>query len=258
MKQMRTCPWRGSWTWSVNNSQEATDRVELNLNRLRCLYLEAIWLSPNLRNSPARALSSAFNGAFLSLAGLDQSTIWQDLGFSPVARYGLDWEGVRRDLASALTHLTQNPNAKTTYAEAMAMKPGFHEAWVHEGFPGDAQDGPETARGRVFAILRGSPLELLELVDHYPMDLSDPDTFLRYAPCAVTEGPLVRRKGPGVSYFAELKRVGTVPAIAMRQTILLESFQVLDARQRLRQENHAAVLERIIQDVEGFNLLESS
>ncbi len=242
----------------MSSSLAGIEGVECNLNRLRWLYLQAIWLSPNLRESPARALSSTFNGAFLSLVGLDQSTIWQDLGFSPVARYGLDWEGVRRDLASALTDLTQNPNAKTTYAEAMAMKPGFHEAWVHESFPSDTQEAPETARGRVFAILRSSPLELLELGDHYPMDLSDPDAFLRYAPCAVAEGPLVRRKGPGVSYFAELKRVGTVPAIAMRQTILLESFQVLDARQRLRQENHAAVLERIIQDVEGFNLLESS
>ena len=242
----------------MSSSLAGIEGVECNLNRLRWLYLQAIWLSPNLRESPARALSSTFNGAFLSLAGLDQSTIWQDLGFSPVARYGLDWEGVRRDLGSALTDLTQNPNATTTYAEAMAMKPGFHEAWVHEGFPGDAQDGPETARGRVFAVLRGSPLELLELGERYPMDLSDPDAFLRYAPCAVTEGPLVRMKGPGVSYFAELKLVGTVPGILTRQTILLESFQVLDARQRLRQENHAAVLEQIIQDVEGFNLLESS
>ena len=252
---MRTCPWPGSWTWSVASAQAALGGVELHLNRLRWLYLRAIALSPRLRDAPAQALSVPFNGAFLSLAGVDQTPAWQHVGFAPEARYGLDWGGVRRDLAAALAVLSQQPNTTAIQAEVLALKPGFHEAWVHEEFPWDVQEGPETLRGRVFAVLRGSPLARLEVGDD-PRTLADAQAFLRYAPCAVTEGPLVRRRGPAVSYLTVLSRVGTLPSRDLRRTLLQESFHVLDARHHLLQENHAPTLARIIQDGTAFNLPE--
>ncbi len=236
----------------MSSHQEALDRVELVLNRLRWKYLQAIALSPALRESPAQAVSFAFNAAFLSLAGVKRTLRCRDMGFGARARYELAWDQDREDLASALDAMSRCPDASGTYAEVIALKPGFHEAWVHETFPKEAEEGPYTPRGRVFAILRGSPLGLIDLAGRYPADLSDPDCFLAYAPCAVTEGPLVRRKHQGVSYFAEVKRVGTIPSIAMRQGILHESFKVLDTCQRLRKEDTTIGLARLIEEAEEF------
>ena len=236
----------------MNSRQRSLTRIELVLNRLRWKYLRAIALSPTLRERPAQAVSLSFNPAFLSLAGLEQAPHWRDMGFAARARNELNWEQEREDLASALVALTQCQDATAAYAEALALKPGFHEAWVHTAFPGDAQEGSETPRGRVFASLRGSQLGLIDLAGHYPSDLSDPSCFLGYAPCTVTEGPFVRRGHQGVSYFAELKRVGNVPSIDARREILQESFQVLDACQRLRDEDSATGLMRLIEEAETF------
>ena len=236
----------------MSSRQGSLDRIELVLNRLRWKYLQAIALSPALRERPAQAVSAAFNTAFLSLAGLEQAARWRDLGFDARARHELDWDQEREDLASALRELTRCHDATTTYAEALALKPGFHETWVHAAFPDDAQEGPDTPRGRVFAILRGSQLGLIDLAGRYPVDLSDPCCFLGYAPCAVTEGPFVRGRHEGVSYFAELKRVGAIPSIEARQAMLCESFRVLDACRRLRDEDSAIGLARLIEEAEAF------
>lgn len=174
------------------------------------------------------------------------------MGFAARARYELGWDQEREDLTSALGALARCQDSTATYAEALALKPGFHEAWVHEAFPEDAQEGPDMPRGRVFAILRGSPRGLLDLAGAVPTDLSDPDSFLGYAPCAVTEGPFVRRRHQGVSYFAELKRVGTISSIAPRREILRESFQVLDACQRLREKDSSIGLARLIEEAKAF------
>ena len=237
---------------SICCRQRSITRIELVLNRLRLKYLQAIALSPALRERPAQAVSLAFNTAFLSLAGLERTPHWREMGFAARARYELGWDQEREDLASALGALTRCKEVTATYAEALAVKPGFHEAWVHAGFPDDAQEGPDTPRGRVFAILRGSPLGLIDLAGHYPADLSDLSSFLGYAPCAVTEGPFVRGRHQGVSYVAELKRVGTIPSIEARQAILCESFRVLDACRRLREEDSAIGLSRLIEETEAF------
>ena len=236
----------------MNSRQRSLTRIELVLNRLRWKYLRAIALSPALRERPAQAVSLAFNTAFLSLAGLERTPHWREMGFAARARYELGWDQEREDLASALGALTRCKEVTATYAEALAVKPGFHEAWVHAGFPDDAQEAPDTPRGRVFAILRGSPLGLIDLAGHYPADLRDPDGFLGYAPCAVTEGPFVRRRHQGVSYFAELKQVGSISSITARREVLRKSFQILDACQRLRDEDSAIGLDKLIEETEAY------
>ena len=236
----------------MSSLQRSITRIELVLNRLRLKYLQAIALSPALRDRPSQAVSSAFNLAFLSLAGLEQTPNWRDMGFAAHARHGLDWDQDREDLASALRELTRCQDVTTTYGEVLALKPGFHEAWVHEAFPDDVHEDPDTPRGRVFAILRGSNLEVIDLAGHYLADLNDPSCFLAYAPCAVTEGPFVRRRGTVVSYFAEMKRVGTIPSIAARRAILRESFQVMDACQLLRDEDSSIGLERLLEEAMTF------
>ena len=183
----------------MSSLQRSITRIELVLNRLRWKYLQAIALSPALRERPSQAVSLAFNSAFLSLVGSEQTPHWRDMGFAACDRHELGWDQERADLASVIGELTRCLEASATYAESLALKPGFHEAWVHEAFPDDAQEGPETPRGRVLGVLRGSPRGLIDLAGHYPADLSDPSCFLAYAPCSVSEGPFVRRRHQGVS-----------------------------------------------------------
>lgn len=145
--------------------------------------------------------------------------------------------------------LTQNddPAATTTYAELIALKPGFHEAWLHDDFPNDVHEGPEMPRGRVFAILRGSPLDLIELDGRYPEDVRNPDQFLRYASCAVTEGPFVWRSKPDVSYYEELKLVSHLASQTHRRAILQKSFSVLDACQQVQGMDETLGVEQLIE-----------
>ncbi len=227
-------------------------RIERVLNRLRWKYLRAIEVSPALRDNPARAVSAAFNSAFLSLAGVDKSSCWRVMGFAHQARYDLDWDHECDELASALTEFSRHRGTSTTYAELIALKPGFHEAWLHETFPDDAQEGPEAPRGRVFAMLRGGPLDLIEPFSFDSMDFSDPEAFLAYAPCAVTEGPFVCRKDQVTSYFDDLRRAGTEPLVSARHASLQESFNVLDYCQRLQDEDNAVSLERVIYEAKAF------
>jgi hypothetical protein len=238
--------------------------IEAVFNRLRLKYLQAIALSPALRDRPSKAVSASFNPAFHSLAGLEvhrkadpkpeNDWFWRSCGFDPRAKHELDWERERNDLASAVQDLVlyHGAEASTTYAEIIALQPGFHEAWLHEQFPNDIHEGPESPRGRVFAILRGGAADLAELEGRYPRNLADPESFMWYAPCAVTEGPFVRRKGPRASYFEELRRVGVLPHQADRRAILEKSFFVLDPWQRLQDEDNAPALERLIHEAEAF------
>lgn len=238
----------------------ALSAIEMIFNRLRLKYLRAIALSPALRDSPATAISHRFNGAFLSLAGVKvvqpvgtppraNDWFWEQQGFDPRAKHELDWDQDHRNLASAIRDLVQHsgPTVTVPYAELIAMKPGFHEAWLHDEFPHDVHEGPEAPRGRIFAILRGSHLPLIDLHGAFPADFTEPDEFLGYAPCVVTEGPMVRRLRPDVSYFAELKRVGEMPTFKERRDILRDSFEVLDTWQWLQDENNAAALDRLIE-----------
>jgi hypothetical protein len=240
-------------------------RIEHIFNRLRWKYLQAIACSPALCDSPSQAISAKYNWAFLALAGLTlrqkpdrprqgNDWFWESMGFDPSARHDLDWQVEREALAAALHDLIRDSSetATTTYAEVIALKPGFHEAWLHDEFPNDAYEGPDKPRGRVFAILRGSPLDLLDLDGSFPADLNSADAFLGYAPCSVTEGPFVRRKRPDVSYFEELKGVGEITSFSGRRTILRESFEVLDTWQRLHDQNDRAALEALILAAEAF------
>ena len=238
----------------MNRVEDAITRVERVLNRLRWKYLRAIALSPGLRDNPARAVSAAFNDAFLSLAGVDRNSCWQDMGFAAQARYELDWDQERKELGAALGEVRRQPATPATYAEIIALKPGFHEAWLHETFPDDAQEGPETPRGKVFAMLRGSPLDLIDPTGHDLDELTDPDAFLGYAPCAITEGPFVRRRHSGTSYFDELRQVGSMSSVSARRAVLCVSFLVLECSQRLMEQDHVLGLERLIVEAKTFGM----
>jgi len=241
------------------------DRVELILNRLRLNYLRAIALSPALRVNPAKALSVEYNSAFQSLVGvqvdLDEDrlvqpheTFWMRRGFDPRAKHDLGWEQDRRHLTEAIDDLFLQSQHKGTadYAECIAMKPGFHEAWLHDNFPFDVTESLKTPRGRVFATLRGNDIGLMDRDGLYTEDLHDSAIYLAYAPCAITQGPFVRRKHSEVSYFTELCRAGGFTNVSDRHALLTQSFHVLDSWQRLHDENNEAALTRLIEEAEVF------
>ena len=247
------------------SGQAPITRIEQIFNRLRWKYLRGIDCSPNLREAPFQAISAKWNWAFLTLAGItvrqkpdrprqENDWFWQSKGFDPSARHDLDWHVEREELGLALRDLVQDTaaTATTNYPELIALKPGFHEAWLHDDFPNDTHEGPEQPRGRIFAILRGSPLDLMDLNGSFPSGLRNADEFLSYAPCSVTEGPFVQRKGPDVSYVTELKRVGEISDFAGRRAVLRESFEVMDTWQRLHDQNDRATLERLIQEASGY------
>lgn len=241
------------------------DRIERIFNRLRWKYLRAIACSPALREAPFQAISAKYNWAFLTLTGMtlrqrpdrphqENDWFWESKGFDPSARHDLDWHVERVELALAIHDLISDSAdvVTITYAEVIALKPGFHEAWLHNDFPNDGYEGSDKPRGREFTILRGNSLDLVDLDGSFPGDLSNADAFLGYAPCSVTEGPFVCRKHPDVSYFDELKRVGDVTTFSGRRTILRESFEVLDAWQRLRDKDNRSTLEQLIREAESY------
>lgn len=252
-------------TAAFETPMDPLSRVEFVLNRLRWKYLRAIALSPALRSEPAKALSSEFNTAFQSLVGVEvdlevgppvapHECFWMRRGFDPRAKHELGWEQDRRHLTDAIEDLLLQSEHKGTanYAEFIAMKPGFHEAWLHDNFPFDVTESLKTPRGRVFATLRGNSIGLMDRDGLYTEDLHNPDAYLGYAACAITQGPFVRRKTSDVSYFRELCRAGQISDVSNRRAFLVESFEVLDSWQRLHDENNARALDRLIGEAESF------
>jgi len=242
--------------------------IEIHLNRLRLNYLRAIALSPELHAAPARAISADFNKAFQSLAGLrvrqatdrprrDNDAFWLERGFSQAAKHELPWEPETQALQSSLQKLAGQitGNATKLYAELIALKPGFHEAWLHDDFPEDAYEGPDSPRGRVFAVLRSRASDLIPLGGTLPRDILTPGAYQGYAPCAFTEGPLVQRRHPDISYYGSLRGVGHLPSQTKRRSCLLEDFHVIDIWQRLNDDNTPRNLERIIAEVESSGMI---
>ncbi len=90
------------------------------------------------------------------------------------------------------------------YPELIAIKPGFHEIWVHDKYF-DKSDYPEgqDVRSKVFRALRGYDDVHLR---RYPAEINS-KAYLTYASCNVTEGPFVFRKNLSVSYFSEIKKI---------------------------------------------------
>jgi hypothetical protein len=179
---------------------------------------------------------------------------WINRGFDIKAKHEIDWQVERDSLARAVEGLFEchDSDPTLTYAELIALKPGFHEVWHHESLAIKATENPDSHRGRVFARIYGNSVPLKEALGIYPPDVSHPEDYQGFAGCAVTEGPIVRRRSPEVSYFTELCRIGMVEDRVHRQNALRGSFHVLDTWQCLQDQNNARSLDALIQDAERF------
>jgi hypothetical protein len=207
--------------------------IERIFNNLRYKYLSAISISK--LTPPNRFLRAEFNKAYQALAGhkvyqgntknrVTNDHFWRDAGFSHESKEQIDWEKDRNDLQHILG-LSKAIYAKSLpqfYAELIAIKPGFHELWLHPDYFESVPDGNKP-REHVFRILRGYGTLSELALDKLPHEINKSDYF-SYASCQVTEGPFVFRKRINVSYLDEIRKIRSKEQLER----LYEKFNILD------------------------------
>ena len=190
--------------------------VERIFNCVRYKYLTAIYLSDF--ENPQQYMNVEYNKAFQALAGIevtqldsgekkDNDYFWQVAGFSRKAKE-LDWGKDIVDLKRVLGIFCQpglHFNYSTLYKELIAIKPGFHEMLIHPDYFSKMPTG-DTLRDNIFRMIRGVGRIDDSDIEELPQDM-DTLAYFRYAPCHVTEGPFVLRKGLNDSYFDELRKI---------------------------------------------------
>lgn len=110
------------------------------------------------------------------------------------------------------------------YSELIAIKPGFHEMYLHKNFFNDDSIPTGTSlREEVLRMLRnkGEPLSLR--LDELPAEINK-NSYISFAACNVTEGPFVFRKDHSVSYFSEIRQVRSKKELPT----LTDKFHILD------------------------------
>ncbi len=186
--------------------------VERVFNNLRYKYLKAIYLSGF--NKPIELINAKYNKAFQSMAGLQiyqgntksrksNDYFWKSAGFKSVARKEINWEEDRKSLGFILSFIkaVKSNDIDKTYAELIAIKPGFHEICIHEDYFNEEVKNDGTSRSKAFMLLRGHKEKLR--LHKMPAEINR-KSYLSYAPCNVTEGPFVFRKKLDTSYFNEI------------------------------------------------------
>lgn len=208
--------------------------VERIFNCLRFKYLNGIYLSKF--ENPQQFITYKYNKSFQTLSGLTiyqgnppqrrvNDSYWQDAGFTIEAR-NQNWQKEHHDMQRIISILKRVSSDSLTrlYAELIAIKPGFHELYVHHNYfePSTMPRG-KSHRDEVFRLLRNngdiSSLQLSRL----PAEINK-NNYISYAPCNVTEGPFVCRKRQSVSYVSEIQRIVSKSQIPE----LEDNFHILD------------------------------
>ncbi len=194
--------------------------VERIFNNLRYKYLKAIQLSKFV--IPNKFISADYNKSFQALADINvyqgntknrkpNDFFWKDVGFSETSKDNIDFDVEQKELSFILSYLRsiEVTNFNNIYAELIAIKPGFHELFIHEDYFDEiAIPKGKEIRSRVFRLLRGigkiSEMEINKL----PHEINS-KSYFTYASCNITEGPFVFRKRISVSYFDEISKIKT-------------------------------------------------
>lgn len=207
--------------------------IERIFNCLRYKYLQAILLSSF--DSPGKFISAEYNKAFQSLAGIvvyqgqvkkrkRNDVFWREVGFSRSVKDRLEFYKEREDLRRILQYMrhADREDITTLYAELIAIKPGFHEMYLHDNYFEEIPQG-EDPRSAVFRALRNKgSLVGLRMVK-MPSQINS-KSYLSYASCAITEGPFVFRRSPTISYCESMRKIrskGDLP-------VLQKDFFILD------------------------------
>jgi hypothetical protein len=91
------------------------------------------------------------------------------------------------------------------YRELIAIKPGFHELWVHKDYF-NSKPGGDKPRDIVFKELRGCAEPKTFNFDKFPAEINC-QSYLTYASCSITERPFVFRKLVNTKYYNELRKI---------------------------------------------------
>jgi len=206
--------------------------VERIFNNLRYKYLQALYFSRF--DCPKKYINASYNKSFQTLAGLtvyqgntkqrkDNDAFWKEAGFKTKAKEQ-NWEKERTELQNILSLLKQleAKSVSRLYAELIAIKPGFHELFIHDNYF-DSMPKGATPRDKVFRMLRNKEDISALALGKLPKEINK-NSYFSYAPCNVTEGPFVFRKGIAVSYFDKIRKIRSKKKLHE----LTENFHILD------------------------------
>jgi hypothetical protein len=128
------------------------------------------------------------------------------------------------------------------YAELIAIKPGFHEIWVHgnffeEEFKENLHDNEgNRAKNRVLNMLRNkTPLRASDIgLTKFPSYQINKKLYISYASCAFTEGPFVRRRNDSISYFDEIRKIKSLAEKPnLKEKFYIEDYRNIKTRKEL-------------------------
>lgn len=237
--------------------------IERIFNSIRFKYLHSILIS-NIKN-PAEKISTEFNKAFQSFAGIkiyqgntqnrvENDTYWISAGFTKKAKDEISYDKDSKELDFIINYLRQLEveNYNRIYAELIAIKPGFHEIYIHDNYFDRNEslrkepENKDSDRDIAFKLLRGfGDIDKIYLENLKPNEINRMKYF-SYAPCNVTQGPFVFRKKINVSYFSEIQKIQK--KIALKK--LTEKFHILDYYHNKPLTKNE--LEKLLEEAEQF------
>lgn len=237
--------------------------IERIFNCIRYKYLNSILLS-DIEN-PSEKISAKFNNAFQSFAGIkiyqgntknrvDNNVFWTNAGFSKTAKNKISFKQCIKDLDFIIRYLRkiETDNYNKIYAELIAIKPGFHEIYIHSNYFDKDENyrsiikAKDKERDIVFKSLRGfGSIESVSIDSLKPSEINRMKYF-SYASCNITEGPFVFRKNIGISYFDEIQKIKNRDDFKK----LNDNFQILDYYHN--KPTTKKELEKLLEEAEKF------
>ena len=237
--------------------------IERIFNNIRFKYLQSILFSKI--EKPSEKITARFNKAFQAFAGIkiyqgntknrvDNDEFWKNAGFKKDAQNKISFEEEFEELDFIIKYLRSLnlENYNKLYAELIAIKPGFHEIYIHENYFNENEtyrndiENKDSERDKVFKLLRGyGNVENIFLTKLKPNEINSKNYF-SYAPCNVTEGPFVFRKRISVSYFNEIQKIHQKEELKN----LKENFHILDYYHK--KPRTIEELEKILEKAEQF------
>lgn len=238
--------------------------IERIFNNLRYNYLECIYRSG--LESPQKFINADYNKAFQSLTGInvyqgsaknrkDNDSFWREAGFKKPSDIGITFDPEHKDLKFILDYIRNfhQDDFNRIYRELIAIKPGFHELWLHKDFYDSVPTGdkPRSLILRQLRLKNNPDIGNGKKRSRLPRDINS-QSYLTYASCNITEGPFVFRKSIKISYYDEIRKIKTRSELNK----LKEHFNILDyCDGSIRSLDD---LKRILDDAErfkGFNHL---
>ena len=189
--------------------------IERIFNSLRFKYVTAVYESGF--SKPFQLFDFSCNKAFQSLAGITiyqgntknrkpNDYFWKEKKFNKKSK-SLCWEQEKKALRFILSYIKKynSKEINKSYLELIAIKPGFHELWIHNKYFHERYHDKKP-RSIALNILKWKNKKSLLKLSSFPKEINKKD-YLSFAPCNITEGPFVYRKNLEISYIDEIRLI---------------------------------------------------